>query len=352
MKNPSPVTEPALSFSKGHSPLSLKAPAKINLFLRVFGRRCDGYHEIKSLIQKINLHDVLTFTLSDNLKVTTSFSDAGQFVVDLPAGQAGSTLREDIPEEHNLVYKAAVLLRNKCSVKSGAKINLNKKIPLSAGLGGGSSDAASALLGLNKIWSLGLSNGDLYEFAEQLGADVPFFLNGPRAFVEGKGEKITNIEAGNSFHILLVKPHITVSTAWVYNSYQLLVASNELKDNNTTQDFELNSSLVTHHSSRSLRWLTNEVNKVDNITLFIKAVEKAELRKSKEIFNDLEAVTIKSFPVIADIKDRLIGEGAIFSLMSGSGPTVFGIFNSAEEAMDASKAFKDYWTAVVKTLTD
>jgi 4-diphosphocytidyl-2-C-methyl-D-erythritol kinase len=328
-----------------NSSLSLKAPAKINLFLKVFGRRCDGYHEIKSLLQKINLHDVLTFTPSDNLKVFTNFSDAGRFVVD-------STLREEIPEEQNLVYKAAALLRNKCSVKSGAEINLIKKIPLAAGLGGGSSDAASALLGLNKIWSLGLSYSDLYEFAGQLGSDVPFFLNGPRAFVEGRGEIITNIEAGKLLHILLVKPYITVSTEWAYSSYQLSVMSNELKDKNTTQDFELNSSLVTHHSSPSLRWLTNEVNKVDNITLFIKAVEKAELRKSKEILNDLEAVTVKSFPVIADIKDKLIGEGAIFSLMSGSGPTVFGIFNSAEEAEDASKVFKDCWTAVVKTLTD
>jgi len=321
-----------LSLVARHSPLSLKAPAKINLFLRVLSRRCDGYHEIKSLIQKINLHDVLTFTLSDNLKVNTSFSDDSQFVID-------STLREDIPEEHNLVYKAAVLLRNKCSVKSGAKINLNKKIPLAAGLGGGSSDAASTLLGLNKIWSLGLSNGDLYEFAGQLGSDVPFFLNGPRAFVEGKGEKITNIEAGNSFHVLLVKPRITVSTAWVYKNLSIC------------QDFYGNQVVDSTLRDSDLK-LTNEVNKVDNITLFIKAVEKAELRKSKEILNDLEAVTIKSFPVIAEIKDRLIGEGAIFSLMSGSGPTVFGIFNSAEEAMDASKAFKDYWTAVVRTITD
>lgn len=324
MKNPSLVTR--------HSPLSLKAPAKINLFLRVFGRRCDGYHEIKSLLQKINLHDVLTFTLSDNLKVDTSFSDAGQF--------------EEIPEEQNLVYKAAILLRNKCSVKPGVKINLNKKIPLAAGLGGGSSDAASTLIGLNKIWSLGLSNGDLYEFAGQLGSDVPFFLNGPCAFVEGKGEKITNIEAGNPFHVLLVKPYITVSTGWVYKNLSICqdFYGNPVGDlpagwqGSTLQDSDLK--------------LTNDVNKVDNITLFIRAVEKAELRKSKEILNDLEAVTIKSFPVIANIKDRLIGEGAIFSLMSGSGPTVFGIFNSAEEAMDASEVFKDYWTAVVQTLID
>ncbi len=275
--------------------LTLKAPAKINWFLKVYGLQNDGYHKIKCLTQTVSLYDILAFVPSKDLTLITDLQ---------------------IPIEQNLVYKAAALLKKECGINAGVEIRLNKNIPVAAGLGGGSSDAASTLLGLNEVWSLGLSGNDLCVFAERLGADVTFFLHGPFSFVEGRGEKITACKAIKPINILLVKPPLTVSTRWAYKNLKL----------------------------------TNRTDKVDNIKLFIHAVGKAELHRNSNIQNDLESVTIKSFPVIANIKDILLREGAILSMMSGSGPTVFGVFGSAKEAENASKVFNDCWTAIVQTI--
>ncbi len=292
--------------------LALKAPAKINWFLHVNGLRKDGYHDIKSLIQKISLYDILTFIPSATLTIITE---------------------AQIPIEENLIYKTAVLLLKECGLRAGAEIHLNKSIPVAAGLGGGSSNAALTLMGLNKLWSLGLTESDLCVFAEQLGSDVPFFLYGTLALVEGRGEKITNFNATKPFTILLVKPHIKVSTRWVYQTLDAYRGSRNLL-------------------SRADSELTKIDDKVDNIKFFIDVIGRAELLKTVDIFNDLETVTVPSFPVIAEIKEKLLKEGALFSLMSGSGPTVFGVFTSVEEAERASRGFKEHWTAVVQTLTD
>lgn len=277
--------------------LTLKAPAKINWLLKVLGRRNDGYHEIESIIQKICLYDVISFKSSEDLTLKTDLQ---------------------IPTEQNLVYKAAVLLKKECGVFAGAEIRLKKGIPVAAGLGGGSSDAASTLLGLNRLWSLELSCNELNVFAEQLGSDVPFFLNGPLAFVNGRGENVTDYRPVKSVNILLVKPPVSVSTRWAYENLKL----------------------------------TKRTTGVNNIKLFVHSIRKVELKGSSSFHNDLEPVAIKTFPVIADIKERMIGEGAILSMMSGSGPTVFGVFGSAKEARDASKVFNDCWTSVVRTITD
>ena len=279
--------------------LTLKAPAKINWFLRVLGKRSDGYHSIESLIQKVTLFDILTFTPSDAIEITT----------DAP-----------VAAEENLVYKAAVLLKEKNSVEKGVIIDLKKNIPVGAGLGGGSSDAATALTGLNELWSLNLSMKELTGVAEQLGSDVPFFLNGALSFVSGRGEKLSPCRPKGAFHLLLVKPPLNVSTAWVYNNFAML---------------------------------TKKAEKVNNITHFIRNIERAELNSfTDDIANDLESVTIHSFPVIAEIKERLRQQGAVFSLMSGSGSTVFGVFKTGKMAEDASRAFGNYWTAVVESSTD
>jgi len=316
---------------------TFKPPAKINWFLKVCGLRNDGYHNIKSLIQKITLYDVLTFAPSENLTLITNLQ---------------------IPLRQNLIYKAAVLLKKECDVKAGAKIHLTKKIPVSAGLGGGSSDAALTLIGLNKLWSTALSIEELCTFAERLGSDVPFFLHGPLAFVEGRGEKITDVKAIKPFDILLVKPPVAVSTHWAYEqlrkSYELRVMSYELKnkDNKYSELQTARLSSPKSPNSKLHKELTNARGKADNIKFFINAVRCARLSKDTNFFNDLESVTVKKFPVIAEIKSRLLREGAIFSMMSGSGPTVFGVFDSAEKAKNASKVFKDCWTAVVKTITE
>ena len=292
-----------------HSSLSFKAPAKINWFLKVLGLRDDGFHEIQSLMQKITLYDILTFSLSKDLALKTD---------------------SVIPVEQNLVYRAALLLKKTCGIDKGALITLKKNIPAGAGLGGGSSNAASTLLGLNELWSLNLSPDDLCKIAEQLGSDVPFFLFGSIAFSHGRGEKITPCKTEKTANLLLVKPPFPVSTAWVYGEYK-----------NRMQNSGLQAEL------------TKKASEVDNIEFLIRMLERAEFGDIADILsNDLESVTIKSFPVISDIKDRLIKEGAIFSLMSGSGPTVFGIFRSAEDAENALKAFKGYWTMAVQTIAD
>ncbi|MCK5286834.1 MAG: 4-(cytidine 5'-diphospho)-2-C-methyl-D-erythritol kinase [Thermodesulfovibrionia bacterium] len=301
--------------------LTLKAPAKINWFLKVFGLRDDGYHDIKSLIQKISLYDVLTFVSSGELILKTDLN---------------------VPVEQNLVYKAAVLLREKFRLKNGVEIHLKKNIPVAAGLGGGSSDAAVTLRALNELWSLRLSNNDLGILAEQIGSDVPFFLHNNLAYVEGKGDRITSLKAGNPVHILLVKPSVSVSTRWVYENF-----TSDMTLSQTSRDISYDKCDKKLESE-----LTKKNDTLDNIRYFIRTLGRTEPHENINISNDLETVTIQSFPVISDIKQKLLKEGALVSLMSGSGPTVFGVFNSADETYNASKAFGDYWTAVAQTLTD
>jgi len=332
---------------------TLKAPAKINWFLKVLGLRDDGFHEIQSLIQKITLYDILNFKLADDLILTTSQSI------------------RTVSLKQNLVYKAAFIIKEKCGVKRGVHIYLEKHIPISAGLGGGSSDAAATLTGLNRIWRLNLSHEELNEFACELGSDVPFFFNGPLAFAEGRGERITTIKPAPEFHILLIKPNIEVSTRWVYGQLRKNTEHRtQSTDNPPLPPFskggmggfvsELRTARLSSPKSRNSKLyngLTKKAKKVDNIALFIKALEGK--KSSKDIprlcsssSNDLESVTLRRFPIIADIKNRLLREGAIFSRMSGSGATVFGVFDSMKKAENASKVFKDGWTAVVKTITD
>jgi 4-diphosphocytidyl-2-C-methyl-D-erythritol kinase len=239
--------------------------------------------------------------------------------------------------EENLVYKAALFLKNKYGMKTGAEIQLDKAIPIGAGLGGGSSDAAAALGGLNELWSLGLSVDELCEAGEEIGSDVPFFLRDSLCYVEGRGEKITSCVPKRPLSLLLVKPSFVVSTAWVYKNLSF---------------YSLSLSWINGKTPE----LTKKPGKVNNIKHFIKNVEDADLsnmaRTSGPGSNDLESVTLESFPIIAKIKERLSNQGSLFTLMSGSGPTVFGVFKSIEETEVASLIFNDFWTAAVQTITE
>jgi len=288
--------------------LTLKAPAKINWFLKVLGKRDDGFHEIQSLIQKISLYDVLTFSaIEDAVSTETDLSNNIFLQTSAP-----------IPAQQNLVYKAAMRLKSRYGIEDGAVIHLEKNIPMGAGLGGGSSDAAAALQGLNELWSLGLTPEELCDTAEELGSDVPFFLRGSLSYVYGRGEKLIPRKTLKPLELLLVKPSFDVSTEWVYKNFALL---------------------------------TKKVEKVNNIEHFIRKIERAELNGiTDDLSNDLESVTVTSFPVIAEIKDMLRRQGAVFSLMSGSGSAVFGVFDSRRQAEEASGFLKEYWTAVVETV--
>lgn len=287
--------------------LIFQAPAKINWFLKVYHLRNDDFHEIGSLIQKISLYDTLRFKPSKDLKLVSDL---------------------EIPAHENIVYKTAVLLKKTYRITTGAEIHITKKIPVAAGLGGGSSNAATSLVALNTLWSLNLSQDNLFKLAGELGSDVPFFLDGPLAFVEGRGEKIFSHRVTKTIPLLLVKPPVSVSTGWAY----------------------MNLSLSRNSGNSTV--LTKKTHKSDNIKLLIENIGKTKLNRDSDIVNDLEPVTVKHFPVIAEIKDNLLNEGAIFSLMSGSGSTVFGVFESLQKAKNASVSFNNYWTAVVQTLTE
>ena len=299
--------------------LTLKAPAKINWFLNILGLRNDGFHEIQSLIQKVSLFDELTFSPAESLVVNS----------DVP-----------VPMEQNLVYKSAMFLREKYKVKRGALIHLDKIIPAGAGLGGGSSDAAAALMGLNELWSLGLSMDELCRTGELIGSDIPFFLYNSLSYVDGRGERVRSCKARKNINILLVKPSFHISTAWAYKAYAA-EKENEQKHEPVTDGAE--------HSAE----LTKKAEKVNNIKLFIHKIEKAEIREIAGIVsNDLELIAIKNFPVIAEIKEKLLDRGALFSLMSGSGSAVFGVFDTKEIAEKASRLFDGFWTSVVETIVD
>jgi 4-diphosphocytidyl-2-C-methyl-D-erythritol kinase len=286
------------SISVHGTSLSLTAPAKINWFLKITGKRDDGYHNIITLMQCINLYDNLVFKHADNLEI----------ICDL-----------DIPFNNNIVYKAASLLKKYSSYRKGARIILKKNIPVSAGLGGGSSDAAFTLSGLNKLWGINLNKTELNSIAAEIGSDVPFFLGGPLALIEGKGDRATPFKASFSIFLLLVKPPLSVSTAWAYSCY----------DNNKS---ELTKKPV-------------------DIKLFLRAFNNKAFGSVETLLdNDLEKVVIEKYPVIGEIKSRMRESGAVIAAMSGSGPTVFGVFDSMEAAKSSSKGFKNCWIAVVQTI--
>jgi len=289
--------------------ISLKSPAKINWFLEIDGKRSDGYHEIRTLMQKVSLYDSVELSGSEEICLECSL---------------------DIPMEENLVYRTALLVREKYGVTAGVSIRLNKVIPSGAGLGGGSSDAASVLKGLNKLWGLNLSKDELAEVGAEIGSDVPFFIYGPAAFAHGRGEKIIPLVRPKKAHLLLVKPRVSVSTAWVYGEY----------------------SGTAGRLSGSRPELTKNDARLDNIEFFIGRYENAGIRDLAGILsNDLESVTIDRFPVIAEIKRQLLDRGAEFALMTGSGPTVFGGFRDRMQAAEAAEDFPGHWTAAVETLT-
>jgi 4-diphosphocytidyl-2-C-methyl-D-erythritol kinase len=293
-----------------HDSLQLKAPAKINWFLSVLGKREDGYHNILSLMQCVGIYDNLVFKQADTLEV----------IGDL-----------DIPVGNNLVYKAASLLRRYTSCKKGAKIALYKNIPVSAGLGGGSSDAAYTLSGLNILWGLGLSNRELCTMGSEIGSDVPFFLNGSCALTEGRGEKVSPLRLDNSaIVLLLIKPDISVSTAWAYTHFD--------KAPGPGPDQGFYPGKLT--------------KKPVDIKLFCQAFMNRDFAFLKvSLNNDLEKVVIGRYPVVGEIKERLLENGAIISSMTGSGPTVFGVFESKDAALAAvNKMGSHNWCRVAETI--
>lgn len=266
--------------------IHIQAPAKINLYLRVLGRRPDGYHLLATLMQKLSLCDQLTLTRvsgANRLECPDS---------DLPVN------------DDNIVLRAADLfcssLRKRLPDNCGVHIVLRKSIPVAAGLGGGSSDAAAVLVGLDRLFKAGCSTRELAEMGVRLGADVPFFIHEwPTALATGIGERLTEADGLENVLVLLVNPGFPVSTRWVYENLPL---TSEEKKINLSDSHSEHEGFTVEYPYRQAVFTADEVH------------------------NDLESVTEASFKEIALIKSRIRAGGAESALMSGSGPTVFGIF--------------------------
>lgn len=253
--------------------LRLNAHAKINLTLDVLSRRPDGYHEVEMIMQSIALHDTLEMEFEPKEIVLTVSG------VRVTAGQ------------DNLVLRAARLLQQQAGPEAGARIHLHKEIPVAAGLAGGSTDAAAALRGLNRLWNLGLGNEQLVRLAAQLGADVSFCLTGGTAVARGIGEILTPLPPVPAFGVVLVKPAFGVSTAVVYRGLDLA-----------------------------------DLGRRPDTPAMVDALQKGDLDLvARNLCNVLESVTLKLHPELQTIKKRLQEAGCRGVLMSGSGPTVFGL---------------------------
>lgn len=267
--------------------ISLKALAKINLGLDVVRRREDGYHEVRMIMQTIHLYDKLDIqkTKEEGITITSNLSY-------VPTN------------ENNLVYKAGKLLMDEFDIKEGVSVDLQKRIPVAAGMAGGSSDAAAMLYGMNELFGLGLSRQQLMDRGVKIGADVPYCLMRGTALAEGIGEKLTSLPPMVKCPVLIAKPQISVSTKFVYEN---------LKLNEDTVHPDIDQ-LVTDIENKDLHAIAGHMGNV------------------------LESVTIPEYPIIAEIKEQMLQSGAINSMMSGSGPTVFGLFEDEEVA---KKAYDD-----------
>jgi len=274
--------------------MRVRAYAKINLGLHVLGKRSDGYHSIETVFRLINLYDELEMVQNDQ---GIHFSSNDPRLSD---------------DRTNLCLRAANLLRDLTGSHTGVEMRLTKRIPIGAGLGGGSSDAAATLRGLTKLWSLDISTEELQTISATLGSDVPFFFTGLTAYATGRGELLESMVLPIPYSILVATPPIHVSTAWAYSSLKL----------NPAQKRPNLRDLLT----ASLR-------------------DPAELRS--KLTNDFEETVFQKHPEIKELKEKLLNGGADLALMSGSGSSVFGLFSSAEKARELASAIADGCTTSV-----
>lgn len=282
---------------KKNEKVRVLAPAKVNFHLRVVGKRPDGYHDLVSVMQALELADELVLERRDS-------------GVSLSCGNA------DVPQgRDNIIHRAAESYITETGVRGGVSIRLDKKVPMAAGLGGGSSDAAAALKGMEALYGA-LPRARLMELALSLGADVPFFLSWPCALAEGVGEKLTELPPPDGVWLVLVNPGFAVSTRWVFENLKIELTNNH--NNTTLPPFE---------------------GRMPDAGFLVSLLH-----------NDLERVTAVRYPEINLIKESLAGAGAFGALMSGSGPTVFGIFEDAATALEAAERLeRPGWTVIATT---
>lgn len=276
--------------------IEIDSYSKINLTLNILAKRQDGYHDIETIMQSINLSDRICIKEEkEGIKIKCN--------------------HPLVPVDYqSLTYRSAEMILNRCRIAKGVKIEIDKKIPLASGMAGGSANSASILVGINKLFTLNLSNTDLREIGEELGMDVPFCIQNGTALAYHKGEKVTPLPLINPpLWIIIINPGFEISTKWAYNNL----------------DFDQ---------------IKKEKNKTKDM---LKALKERELHGIvKNLFNSFEELIIKKYPEIGKIKDRLIQEGALGTLMSGSGPTVFGIAQNKEQALKIYKKLKSEYKSI------
>jgi 4-diphosphocytidyl-2-C-methyl-D-erythritol kinase len=278
--------------------LKIKAPAKINLFLKILGKRKGGYHNILSWFQAVSLYDYLTFRKSSDglssLKITGA--------PNLPN------------DDRNLIIKTTQLMFEKYSLAAGLDIILEKKIPISAGLGGGSADAAATIYATNKMFGLNLANSEMAQIGLEIGSDVPFFFSSGQAEVKGRGDKIRDIELPRNYSILLITPELAISTAESYAHLKM--------------DLTIPEPDIKLFSCKDFNGLVSIL---------------------KDIENDFEKVHMKLYPVLNEIMAVLLDSGAILCRLSGTGPTMFGLFENISEREDLQQLRRENWrVSIVK----
>jgi len=281
--------------------LIVEARAKINLALDILHKRSDGYHEVEMVMQTIALADE----------------------VSLDERTEGIVIETNMPEldcgPSNIAYRAAALVADRCGVRQGVRIFLNKKIPLAAGLAGGSADAAAVLTGLNNLWRLGLSIKELENMGGLLGSDVPFCLNGGTMLATGRGETLSPLPPLPHVYIVLAKPQVAVSTAWAYQNYQ-----------------QSRVGLRPDIRGMVTSLLENDIAGV-----------------ARRMANVLETVTIPVHDEIAELKNMMLKNGLVASMMSGSGPSVFGLANDYRQACNVAEQLRHYtagWVTVTESV--
>lgn len=267
--------------------LQLKAYGKINLGLDVIRKRPDGYHDLDMIMQMVDVYDDVIIE-----------KKAGEEIV-VKADAAVLSNGKD-----NLAYMAAKMLFDEFGIKSGVEITIHKRIPIAGGMAGGSSDCATTLIGINEMFNLGLSKQQLMERGVKLGADVPYCVLGGTAIARGIGEFLTPLPTPPQCHVIIAKPPISVSTAYVYGHIR-----------------------------------PDEITKRPDIEQMTLAIKEQDLNKLSDLlYNVMEEVTVSEYPVIEKLKSIMLENGALNSIMSGSGPTVFGLFDDREKAQAAMRA--------------
>lgn len=271
--------------------IELKAYGKINLGLDVLRKRPDGYHDLSMIMQAVGVYDDV---------IIEKTNDRGDIVVETDTMVLSNG-------KDNLAYMAAKILMDEFNVKDGVKIHINKRIPIAGGMAGGSADCAATLKGINEMFALGLDEKALMERGVKLGADVPYCIMGGTAIAEGIGEVLTPLPTPPKSHVIIAKPPVSVSTAYVYGHIK-----------------------------------PDEITNRPDISGMAEAIKEQDLYKLASLLhNVMEDVTVPEYPIIKEIKETLLKEGALNSIMSGSGPTVFALFDDSEKAQHAMKVLEE-----------